>query len=441
MRLFGGKRGGDSGIAHEEREGDQVVAIDLGSSTLRIVAGEVMGDGRIRVVAREEHPSAGIVGGAVSNLSALENALAGLINDFTQKHGIAIRHCYIGVAGCFIEARNERGSATVLSQRVSEEDRQNAIENAAAVVSQDNYHLIHILPQVYEVENSSEVIDPVGLSARRVQVRAHIIFCDRNHESNLKTALSSVSPDISAEDGVVYSGLAAADAVLTESEKDIGVCVINLGDSTVDVTVYERGRILFSFGMRHGGRAITRSIAEYIGIPLQDAESVKVEKGAAQVAALTEEERVSRYYTDERKTQTFTLVQVSDIIRSALVSIFNTIIDHISRYAEQQNDSGTNISLGAGFVLTGGVARTRGIVQLAESALSPSPTQNVKVRVGVPRAIAGDEDMVAPEYAVVAGLLRAGRNIREMRGLPGGGAQERKGSWFQRMVQAIKDEL
>lgn len=395
-----------------------IVAVDIGSAVLRMIAGEVNADGQIRVISYKECPSAGMSSGAVSDLSLLSDRLSNLVQDFEQDTGISLAHIIIGIAGRHIESRNEYGTTTVQARTVTVLDKNRAIENAQSVRFTEGSHIIHVVPQNYEIDSSTEITNPIGLYAMRLDVRVHIISCNRDQENNLRTALQSLSPNIFI-DKVIFNGIAAADAVLTDGDKEIGVCLIDIGAGTVNVIVYDHKKLVISFGLSRGGDMITRAIATHFGLPLDIAEMLKKKFGIAHYELLTEEERTRiikipiNYGDGTTEEYPVPLEELAKVITYNLIDLVRSISDKIEHISREMNST---YNLGSGFVLTGGAVQLRGMDRFASVFLSPNNyqqtgvTSTVKVKIAVPRGVVGDDSIFSPDKVVSVGLLRFGSN-------------------------------
>ena len=394
-----------------------LVAIDIGSSMIRLIAGEVLDDGQVKVLFYRETKSAGISNGAVSDLAALSNRLSTLVQVFESEFGVNLSHCILGIAGRHIESKNASGAATVQNKIVSLYDRDKAIENARSVRLTDGHHIIHVIPQFYTVENTSDITNPIGLSAMRLDVKVHIISCSRDQENNFRSAIAKISPNVLI-DHVVYNGIAASDAVLTEGEKEIGVGLIDFGGGTVNVTVYDRKRMVFSFGLERGGFEITRRIATYFALPLSVAEQLKNEYGVAFPRMLSPEDKKRRFKitlnnSEEGEECIVSKLELADLIYQGLEDIFYSIRDRIESLSRK---NGMVLSLGAGFVLTGGMAKTKGIEELAAYRLAPDSNSVVKVKIGKARGVTGfKEEPIGPDKSVCVGMLRFGKSVMNER--------------------------
>lgn len=367
-----------------------IVAIDIGTYMIRIAEGIVQDDGNIDLLYYNECPSAGMVGGAVGDLSALAEAISSLVQSYSESTGKDLHNCFIGIAGRHILSLNSHGTSTVLGE-IEQGDVLKAIESACSVRLETGYILLHAIPQNYIVEGIDDIVDPVGLSAMRLDANVHLIGCSDVQKRNLETAIKRVNPGIKIT-SVIYDGLAAAEAVLTEAEKEIGVCVIDFGHGAISVTIYDRKRLVISFGIDRGGALITRHIAVTFGVDTQLAESMKVQSAAC-LEALEYMQLSQKTFcfetidnitglTQERQIR---LDEVCACVCDMLQDTFKFIADRIEEYVRTQSDVYT-LNLGAGFVLTGGMAMLPGVAEVASRHLSPSGAA-VKVRCARPRGV------------------------------------------------------
>ncbi len=430
--MFNAKKGDSADKSRSESR--ELIAIDIGTFTIRIGVGFVHRDGQVEMTYYSEVPSRGMVGGSVANLSDLASALSELSQRFNEESGYDLNNaaCIIGIAGRHIDSFNSRGNATIMGGVVSTTDRRKAIDNACTVRYKDNHHLIHGIPRDFQADSIQGITDPVGLSTPRIEVLVHLITCSVDQEKNLRAAIAKMNPRTSVKQ-VIFNGIAAADAVLVESEKDIGVAVVDMGEGTVNVTVYDRKQLIISFGLAFGGDRMRREIAQQFGVSLNEAEDLKYDAYAAR--DLIPEEKRQGYFQVTVKDSygnvsgqiRVPLYELVGIVEDNLVDIFRAVRDRIEEAVKDavRDDpalSNSGLNLGAGFVLTGGLSRIPGISYVASHALSNSPNGPVSVRLGAPRGVSLSAPEVDPDNklslsdaACVVGLLRCAGLDRDLR--------------------------
>lgn len=391
--------------------GEVIFAFDIGSSKVRLTAGQVMPDGSVNILGYKEQPSAGVRQGTVVDIAKLSQNLVTITTAFESEFGFNLSNCVIAAPGCFIESDNVNGTSTITGKNtVQEENRLEAIRSAKAGVgafNQTDYDIIHTIVQNYQTESFSEIENPIGQYAKRLDVNVHVIGLKGVYEQNMNNVLKNLRADLNGS-SFVYSGLAAADAVLTEGQMEIGVCLVDIGGGSVNVVVYENKKLVMSFGLQRGGDVITQSIAKNYGISLSVAERLKVEYGYANPEAVPEEQRGQsiRVPVGEDRTIMIRIESLADCINKQLVEIFNMVCDEISRRCRGSN---SQLDLAAGFVVTGGVAKTRDLTKL----YMRQGVTNSKFTIGLPRGVeVADEKLrkqfLSADKAVTIGLLRQG---------------------------------
>lgn len=399
-------------------EHDPLLAVDIGSSRIRLIAGTVEEDGMVHVSYYQEAASAGVINGAVSDIDKLSDIISQMIKSYKDTMEAPFEHCVINISGSQIQSENNSGQCTVTTRKITEVDRLNAIEVARSVQFDHENHIIHVIPQCYETDGSAEVTNPLGMSSLRLTANVHLIACNESQENNLRTVFERVSPNITIDE-VLYSGLAAADAVLSQEDKEIGVCLIDLGGGSINVALYDRGKLVFTYGRGDCGVRITRDIATSCGIQLKPAEFLKIRCGVAHPQLLTNENvgfsLNPHSYSDEKL-----VIKGRDLAESICGSLWD-ILSMVQNQIESLTKSeAMPPALGAGFVFTGGVANTVGIEALGRSFFeNEAKMHRVKIRVGFPHNYDVDdnikEDFDKPEYATVIGMLRLAAAIEQER--------------------------
>ncbi|SRR5574344_32197 len=403
-----------------------IFALDVGSSNLRLIAGEVLADRQIYVKGMLECKSAGVANGNISDIDALARSIATIISQFQQKYNVTIDKLVTGVSGKYIKAENQVGTATVTTGTVTVYDRNRAIKNAIAGLRDINvseFSIIHTNPQSYKTETSNAIVNPINMYAKRLDVSVHIIGCNYMFKKNIEQAVKMTNPDLSVS-SVIFTGNAAASAVVTTGEKEIGVICIDIGGGTVNVTVFEGNRQLLSFGIDDGGNYITSVIAKSFGISMEQAEKIKCEQGIASPDFLKEEAKdieipVPMGKSDELRIR---LVDLSRVINEALVRMIDLIFARINMYGSAIFER-QSLVIGGGIVLTGGTSKLDGIEKVFSQYIYQSVNQEMgvlrcstnKVRIGHPLGTrvyedAGDVMFLSDsDKAVCTGLLRSGR--------------------------------
>lgn len=379
-------------------ESKMVVGLDVGTHKVVAVVGEVLPDGVINVLGSGVSPSKGVQGGVVVDLDAVVSSIQRAIEEAESISEGEINGVMLALSGANIVGLNESGTVP-LSGTVETKDLDNAIHIARSIKLPDGLETLHIIPQEYKLDNLPATKNPLGLSGMRLQARAHLIACPHDWLRNLKNAVERSKLKI---DQVVFSGLASSYSVLTEDEKELGVCLIDIGGGTMDVLVYTDGALRFSKVIPFGGNNITDHIAKNFTTSRQDAEKIKVQYGSAMYPpSHFPEKKIEIPGLGGRMPKIFTKDQLSKYTNQCYRDLFDIIAGELAKLRIELFQKGIKQELIAGIVLTGGGSQIEDIVECAKSVFG------LQVRVGNPLNITGLTDYVnKPQYATVLGLLQ-----------------------------------
>jgi len=383
-----------------------VVGIDVGTTKICTLVGEVTGENDLRVVGVGVTPSRGLRKGVVVNVKDASKAIFASVKKAERVSGYSIERAYVGVAGSHISSLNSRGPVAIGhgDRIITRDDVNRALDAARAIAVPHNQRIIHVIPRGYTIDGQSGVRDPVGLMGFRLEVETHIVTGAIPSLQNLIRCVEDTG--VMVKDLVLQS-LASAEAVLTSEEKEMGVALVDGGGGTTDIAIFIDGSIWHSLALKVGGNNLTNDVAVGLRIPLSAAESVKIKHGHAILEAVEAGEYVDVIAFGEAAQQSVTRKQLVEIIAARLEEIFELVGREIKR-------SGYDGLLPAGVVLTGGVAGTSGIAELGRRMLS------LPVRVGYPVRLDGlVEAISSPEYSTSVGLLLWGmkRDMTQV-GLP-----------------------
>lgn len=375
-----------------------VVGLDVGTHKVVAVIGEVLPDGVINVMGVGICPSKGVDKGGVIDLDAVITSISRAIEEAEYiVDGCKVVGVTLSISGEII-AFNESGQVP-LSSIVKQEDVENAIHIARSVKLPDGLDILHIIPQEYRVDRLPATKNPLNLAGNRLTAQAHLIACHNDWLLNLKNAVERSKYKI---DQIVFSGLASSYSVLTEDEKELGVCLIDIGGGTMDVLVYTDGALRFSKVIPFGGNNITDYIAEVFATSRQQAENMKIQHGSAISPPTSSLERkITVEGLGGRSPRTFTRTQLSEVTARCYRDLLGVVAHELAQLRTELYQKGIKQELIAGIVLTGGGSQIEDIVECAKSVF------NSEVRVGYPLNITGLTDYVnKPQYATVLGLLQ-----------------------------------
>jgi cell division protein FtsA len=370
-----------------------LVGIDVGTSKVCALIGEVSRDGRLTIMGHGTVPSTGLKRGAVVNIDQTVRSIADAVERAERLSGWKIDRAFVGVGGQHVESLNSTGQVAVTAhhREVTREDVNRAIEVARAVSIPNNRDVLHVERRGFTVDGQEGVKDPLGMSALRLEVEAHIVSASATAVQNLTKCVQLAGVKI---DELVVNGLASAEAVLTETEKELGVAVADIGAGTIDLTLFADGSPFHTAVLPVGGSNVTNDVAIGAKTTIGVAEELKIRHGTCDLRNLTDEE-ISVVVPGDDAGRTVSREDLCRIIEARMRETFELIHREMAR-------SGHGM-LPGGLILTGGASQLAGTAELGREVLQ------MPVRVSGPTGIGGLVDTIQdPSYATAVGLLRWG---------------------------------
>ncbi len=370
-----------------------IVGLDIGTTKICTVIGEVAGDGVLDIIGEGTVPSDGLRKGVVVNLERTIESVRQSIAAAERVAGVTVESAWLGVAGSHLKAFTSHGMAAIRrGQEVTRADLERTIENARAVPMESHMDVLHVIPQEYVVDGNDGIKDPVGMSGVRLEVDVHVVAGSQGPLANLRRCADDAGI---AVDGMVVQALASGLAVLSEHEKDLTTLLIDVGGGTTDVGVFRRGVLAHSAVIPLGGDHVTQDISQLLRIPPDEAERVKRRHGVA-LPDLADREVVLEV-ANPGYTASISTFELAQVIKPRVMEIF----DLVKRDIEQRMGA---LELTAGnVVLTGGASLMPGVEQLAAERF------RLPVRTGAPHGVSGLTDVVSgPAHATAVGLVRYG---------------------------------
>ena len=372
-----------------------LVALDVGTSKVVALIGEVTRDGSLNIIGKGAPPSAGLKKGIVINIDQTVASIAAAIDGAERLSGYKLESAFVAVGGNHIESQNSRGAVAVSgpSKEVSREDRARATEVARAVTIPSNREVLHVIPREYIVDGQEGVKDPMGMSAVRLEVECHIVHAAAPAVQNLSKCVQQAGVRI---DELVASALASSEAVLSETERDLGVAVVDIGAGTTDLALFSDGSPYHTYVLPIGGGNVTNDVAIGLKTSLQVAEDLKIRYGTSDIRTVAADEQVTIDTIGEERGRTVSRLEVCEIIDARMRELFEKVGEEIER-------AGTGSVLPAGIVLTGGASQLAGVAELGREVL------HMPVRVAAPIGVGGLTDhLLTPAFSTSIGLLRWG---------------------------------
>ena len=369
-----------------------IVGLDLGSTKVSAVVGEVDADG-ITILGVGNVPCRGLRKGVVSNIEWTVRSIREAVDQAQTMAGVEIQTVYAGIAGGHIRSHVSDGVAAIAGREVTITDLERVLEGARAIPIDADRMILHALPREYLVDNQDGVRDPIGMSGVRLQVRVNLITAASSCVQNVVRCVERCGLEVA---DVVLEPLASANAVLSDDEKEIGVGVIDMGGGTTDVLVYADGGIAHTSVIPAGGNNITRDVSAGLRTPGGEAERLKRNFGCALGRMIADDEEIEVPGVGGHSPRKVARRVVSDIIEPRVEEIFSEVRRRIE-------EAGLIEQISAGVVLTGGAVLMEGMVECAEEVLG------MPVRLGFPVGVRGIVQLVqGPQFATGVGLLRYG---------------------------------
>jgi cell division protein FtsA len=370
-----------------------IVGLDIGSTKICTVIGEVASDGVLDIIGEGTVPSDGLRKGVVVNLERTIASVRQSILAAQRMAGVEVSRAWVGVAGSHLKAINSHGMAAIRrGQEITPADVERTIENGRAVPMENNMDIIHVIPQEYVVDGNDGIKDPIGMSGVRLEVDVHIIAGAQGPLQNLRRCARDAGADV---EGMVVQALASGLAVLDSSENEVTTLLIDIGGGTTDIGVFKRGTLSHSAVIPLGGDHITQDISQLLRIPPDEAERVKKRYGVA-VPDLADRDVVLEV-ANPNFTTSLTTFELAQVIRPRVIEI----LDLVKQNIEQR--MGALELLAGNVVITGGASLMPGFDQVASERF------RLPVRIGKPQGFSGLTDVVAsPAHATAVGLVRYG---------------------------------
>jgi len=336
-----------------------ITGLDIGTSFVRVVTGQFNPqDGNFYIIGCGEVPSAGISKGVIVSIEDAVSSITSCLEQSERMIGSPIERVFVGISGAHIITQESRGVITVsrANGEIKEDDVDRAIQAAQAVATPPNYEILHVIPKNFIIDNQTGIKDPLGMTGIRLEVATQIILGLSSQIKNLTKAVYRTGVEI---DDLVLSVLANAEAVLTKRQKELGVALVNIGESTSAAAVFEEGDLLHTFIIPLGSNHITADIAIGLRTSLDVAESIKLEYGQAVSENVNKKEEINLGDFSESENESVSLKYISEIIEARVEEIF----DMVDKELIKIDRSGL---LPAGVVLTGGGAQLPGIIEVAK---------------------------------------------------------------------------
>lgn len=381
-----------------------IVGLDIGTATISALVGEVLPDGQINIIGAGSSPSRGMDKGGVNDLESVVKSVQRAVDQAELMAECQITNVFISLSGRHIASRIEKGMGAISDQEVSQEDMDRAIHTAKSIKISDEQRILHVIPQEFTIDYQEGIKNPLGLSGVRMEVSVHLISCHNDMAKNIIKAVERCGLRV---EHIVYSGLAASNAVITEDERELGVCVVDIGAGTIDVSIWTGGALRHTEVFSYAGNAVTSDIAFAFGTPVNDAEEIKVKYGCALSELVSKDDSVNVPSVGGRPSRSLQRQTLSEVIEPRYTELMGLVNQTIDAVQQKLREDGIKHHLAAGVVLTGGASQIEGLVECAERVFRN------QVRVGKPLNVSGLTDYVkAPYHSTAVGLLHYAKDFQ-----------------------------
>ena len=402
------------------RRDNVIVGLDIGTTKICAIVGEVKEDGRLDIIGIGSHPSRGLRKGVVVNIESTVESIKKAVEEAELMAGVDINAVYAGIAGGHIRSFNSRGVIAIKNREISPADIERVIDAAKAVAIPLDREVLHVLPQEFTVDDQDGIKEPLGMSGVRLEAEVHIITGAVTSAQNIVKSCNRAGLEVL---DIVLEPLASSYAVLSPDEKELGVAVVDIGGGTTDIAIHMEGGIWHTAVLAIGGNHLTNDIAVGLRTPAGEAEKIKIKYGCALTSLVRDDETIEVPSVGGRPPRELSRQVLSEIIEPRIEEIFSLARREIIK-------AGLEERVASGVVVTGGSAIMEGIPESAEKVME------LPARRGAPINIGGLVDVVnSPMYATGVGLVLFGMHDTG----PGRSRKLGNGNMFGNVMGRMKD--
>ncbi len=400
-------------------ERNLIVGLDIGTSKVAAIVGELSSDGSIEIIGIGTTPSRGLKKGVVVNLESTVQSIQRAIEEAELMAGCQIKSVFAGIAGSHIRSLNSHGIVAIKDKEVTQYDIDRVIDSARAVAIPADQKILHILPQEFVIDLQDGIKEPIGMSGIRLEAKVHMVTGSVSASQNIVKCIRKCGLEV---EDIVLEQLASCNSVLTEDEKELGVCLIDMGGGTTDIAIFVEGAIKHTAVIPIAGDQVTNDIAVALRTPTVNAEEIKRKYACALTQLASVDGVIEVPSIGDRAPRKISTQNLAEIIEPRYEELMLLVQAEIRR-------SGNEESIAAGIVLTGGSAKVKGLIELAEEIF------HMPVRMGGPENVTGLSEVIKnPIYSTGVGLLMYGKehqNIVRSADSEQDGWFAKMKSWFQ----------
>ena len=368
----------------------RLVALDIGTSKIVAIVGEISNDNMVEIVGFGMHRSRGLKRGVVVDIESTTLAIQRALEEAELMSGCKIDSVWTGIAGSHIQSLNSHGVAAIRDNEVSQADVDRVIESAKAVSIPADQKTIHVIPQEFIIDDQDGIRFPIGMTGVRLAAKVHLVTGAVSAAQNITKCVKRCGLEVHE---IVLEQVASSEAVLTEDEKELGICMVDIGGGTTDIAIFNDGEIHHTAVIPIAGDQVTNDIAVALRTPIPNAEDIKIRYACALTQLTNHEDTIEVPGMGDRPPRRLARQILAEVVQPRYEELFTLVQSELRR-------SGYENLIAAGIVLTGGSSRMEGVIELAEEIF------HMPVRLGLPQFVSGLADNVKnPIYATGVGLL------------------------------------
>lgn len=375
-------------------EEKMIVGLDIGTSKVVAIVGKLNADSTLEIVGIGSHPSRGLKKGVVINIDSTVESIQRAVEEAELMAGCQIHSVYAGIAGSHVRSMNSHGIVAIRDREVEDADVSRVIDAAQAVAIPADQKILHILPQEYIIDDQDGIKKPLGMSGVRLEAKVHLVTAAVNAMQNIEKCIRLCGLEV---EDIILEQLASSYSVLTDDEKELGVCMVDIGGGTSDIAIFTEGSIRHTAVIPIAGDQVTNDIAMALRTPTQNAEDIKVKYACALTQLAGPDETIKVPAVGDRGYKELSRQALAEVVEPRYDELFTLIQAELRK-------SGFEELIPAGIVLTGGSSKMEGAVDLAEEIF------HMPVRLAIPQGVSGLSDVVSnPIHATGVGLLLYGQ--------------------------------
>jgi len=399
-----------------------IVGLDIGTSKVLVIVGEISQDGELEVIGVGHHPARGLRKGVVSNIESTVQSIQRAVEEAELMAGCQIYSVFAGIAGAHINSFNSHGVVAIKDNEVTQNDIERVIDAARAMAIPNDQRILHVMPQDFVIDGQDGIHEPIGMCGVRMEAKVHMITGAVSAAQNIVKCIRRCGLEV---DDIILEQIASSESVLTEDEMELGVCMIDIGGGTTDIAIFTEGAIRHTAVIPIAGDQVTNDIAVAFHTPTQAAEELKKKYGCTLAKLVDQGQTIETPSMGGRPPRTLSRQNLAEIIEPRVEELLLLIQAEVRR-------SGFEELIGSGIVLTGGSSRIEGMMELAEEIF------HLPVRLGMPNYRGSLSEVVRnPIYATGIGLVRFGhgnrQQLKQLTRQPGAfkSMMNRMNSWFR----------